>query len=274
MPEEEKLKLGKGVASVNSRLVRLPASDDDWEADFRALPQLIMQTEKHQLGMVVTRNGGRVLADLTVHGKPGVNDLARLLADAMRRPLDANARRPKTIHLNASPRWKELVPVLEQLGIGVSVEKKLPKIDKALPKLLEELRMIHRAKMTRPNEQQAKVEAMFPAIARYVRGYGSSRSATRRALASRCGRSATAGSTLKLTRPKHWPRRWPCWKRDWLAGSRNRASKRSELDGLGRCDLNSHLLRGAVEREPPLPLFERLFRFERKCCGRERAHSI
>lgn len=172
MPDQDKLKLGKGVAFVKSRLVRLPASDEAWEADFRALPQPIMQTEAHHLGMVVTRKGGRLLADLTVHGKPGVNDLARLLADAMRRPLDADARRPKTIHLKANPRWKELVPVLEQLGIGVSVDKKLPQIDKAFPKLLEELRMIQRARMTRPDDQQAKVEAMFPAVARYVRGYG------------------------------------------------------------------------------------------------------
>lgn len=172
MPEPDKLKLGKGVAFVKSRLVRLPACDEAWEADFRALPQPIMQTEPHHLGMVVTKKGGRLLAELTVHGKPSVNDLARLLADAMRRPLDANARRPKNIHLKANPRWKELLPVLEQLGIGVTVEKKLPKIDKTFPALLEQLRMIQRAKMARPDDEQAKVEKMFPAVARYVRGYG------------------------------------------------------------------------------------------------------
>jgi hypothetical protein len=172
MPEQDKLKLGKGVAFVKSRLVRLPACDEAWEADFRALPQPIMQSETHHLGMVVTRKGGRLLAELTVHGRPGVNDLARLLADAMRRPLDANARRPKTIHLTANPRWRELIPVLEELGIVVTVEKKLPKIDKTFPELLEQLRMIQRAKMARPDAEQAKVETMFPAIARYVRGYG------------------------------------------------------------------------------------------------------
>lgn len=172
MPDPDRLKLGKGVAFVKSRLVRLPASDEAWEADFRALPQPIMQSEPHHLGMVVTRKGGRLLADLAVHGKPGVNDLARLLADAMRRPLDEHARRPKTIHLKANPRWRELIPVLEGLGVGVAIEKKLPKIDKTLPKLVEELRMIQRAKMARPDADQAKVESIFPAIARYVRGYG------------------------------------------------------------------------------------------------------
>jgi hypothetical protein len=168
----DELKLGKGVAFVKSRLIRLPACDEAWEADFRALPQLIMQNEPHHLGMVVTKKGGRLLADMAVHGKPTINDLVTLLADAMRRPLDANARRPKNIHLKANPRWQELIPVLGELGIGVTVEKKLPKIDKTFPMLLEELRTIQRARMAKPSPEQAKVEAMFPSIDRYVRGHG------------------------------------------------------------------------------------------------------
>jgi hypothetical protein len=78
--EEEKLKLGKGAAFVKSRLKRLPQVDEVWEADFEALPEPIMQTETHYLGMVVTKKGGTLLADLTVHGRPTVNDLATLLA--------------------------------------------------------------------------------------------------------------------------------------------------------------------------------------------------
>jgi hypothetical protein len=122
--------------------------------------------------MVVTKRGGRLLADMTVHGKPTVNDLATLLANAMRRPLDADARRPKVVHLKANSRWRELIPVLDELGVGVRVEKKLPRIDKTFPAMLEELRAIQRARMVKPSPEQAKVEAMFPSIARYVRGYG------------------------------------------------------------------------------------------------------
>ena len=36
--DENKLKLGKGVAFVKSRLKRLAQGDDAWEADFQALP--------------------------------------------------------------------------------------------------------------------------------------------------------------------------------------------------------------------------------------------
>jgi hypothetical protein len=90
----------------------------------------------------------------------------------MRRPLDADARRPKNIHLKANPRWRELILVLDEMGIGVAVEKRLPRIDKTFPTLLEELREIQRARMVKPSHEQAKVEAMFPSISRYVRGYG------------------------------------------------------------------------------------------------------
>lgn len=52
VPDEEKLKLGKGVAFVKSRLNRLPESDEIWEADFQALPRPIMENETPYLGMV------------------------------------------------------------------------------------------------------------------------------------------------------------------------------------------------------------------------------
>ena len=90
----------------------------------------------------------------------------------MRRPLDGDARRPKTIRLKANTRCQELYPVLEQIGIGVRVEKKLPKIDKLFPELRQELRKISRAKMIRPDTDQATVETMFPTIAQYVQGCG------------------------------------------------------------------------------------------------------
>ena len=86
-----------GLAFVKGRLNRLPQGDETWEADYQALPQPMAQNETHYLGMVVTKKGGSLLADLTVHGRPSVNDLATLLANAMRRPPDENARRPTPV---------------------------------------------------------------------------------------------------------------------------------------------------------------------------------
>ncbi len=172
MPDPDRLKLGKGVAFVKSHLVRLPVCDEVWEADFRALPVPTAGVETASLGLVVTRQGAHLLADEPIPGEPGVNDLARLLANAMRRPLDGQPRRPKTILLRANPRWRELIPVLESLKVGVTIEKRLPKLDRIVTELIQELRTIERTRMIRPDADQAKMETAFPAIAAYVRGHG------------------------------------------------------------------------------------------------------
>jgi hypothetical protein len=62
--ERHELRLGKGAAFVKSRLKRLRQEDDTSEADFRALPKPITQTETHYLGMVATKRGGCLLADM------------------------------------------------------------------------------------------------------------------------------------------------------------------------------------------------------------------
>ena len=173
MPDEEKLKLGKGSAFVKSRLKNLPQRDETWEADFQALPKPIEQTQTHYLGMVVTEDGS-LLADSQVQGRPSVNDLATLLAHAMRRPLDGDARRPKLVRLRGHHQWRELFPHLEEIGIGVEVlvGQSLPGIEKVYRAYLRRVRDEQRAGMVKPTAGQAKVEVMFPAIARYVRDYG------------------------------------------------------------------------------------------------------
>jgi hypothetical protein len=170
--KEERLKLGKGVAFVKSRLKRLTQRDETWETDFQALPQPMTQNQTHYLGMVVEKRGGSLLADMTVHGRPSVNHLATLLANAMRRPLDGNARRPKLVRLRGHRQRRELVAALEELGIEVSVETKFPGVKAAYREHLRRLWEEKRVRMVEPSAEQTKVESMFPAIARYVRGYG------------------------------------------------------------------------------------------------------
>ena len=174
MAEEEKLKLGKGVAFVKSRLKRLPQGDDIWEADFQALPKPILQTETHYLGMVVTKRGGSLLADLPIQGRPSVNDLATLLANAMRRPLDGNARRPKLVRLRGHHQWRGLFLHLEEIGVGVEVivGQSLPGIEEAYEAHLRRLRDERRVGMVEPTAEQVEAGAMFPAIDRWVKEYG------------------------------------------------------------------------------------------------------
>ena len=174
MADEERLRLGKGVSFVKSRLKRLARCDDIWEADFQALPKPIMQNQTHYLGMVVTVGDGSLLADLPIHGRPSVNDLATLLANAMRRPLDGNTRRPKLVRLRGHHQWRELFSHLDEIGVEVevSIGRGLPGIEAKYRAYLRRLRDERKAGMVGPTPAQSKVEATFPAIARYVRGYG------------------------------------------------------------------------------------------------------
>jgi hypothetical protein len=170
--EEEKLKLGKGAAFVKSRFKRLRQEDGTWEADFRALPKPITQSETHYLGLVVAQPDGSLLADSHVEGRPSVNDLATLLAHAMRRPLTGGAHRPRRIHVRGHHQWRELFPHLAELGVEVAVQKELPHVQEAYEAHLRRLREAHRVGVVKPTKEQAGVEEMFPAIARWVRGYG------------------------------------------------------------------------------------------------------
>jgi hypothetical protein len=167
--ERHELKLGKGSAFDTSRLKRLRQEDDTWEADFRALPQPMMQNKTHYLGVVVTKRGGSVLADTQVEGRPSVNDMAAMLAQAMRRPLTERAHRPRRLHVRGHPQWRELFPHLEELGIKISVTQELPKVKATYEDRLRQMQEARRAKMVRPTEEQAQVEKLFPAIAQWVR---------------------------------------------------------------------------------------------------------
>src|SRR4051794_4938233 len=174
MAQEEKLKLGKGAAFVKSRLKRLPQANDTWEADFRALPKPIDQSVTHYQGMVVCQADGSLLAESEVHGRPSVNDLATLLANAMRRPLDGTAHRPKLIRLRGHHQWRELFPHLFEIGVEVevSVKQGLPAIEEAYDEHLRRLRKEHRVGMVEPSAEQVKAETMFPAIDGWVRHHG------------------------------------------------------------------------------------------------------
>ena len=92
--QEEKLKLGKGVAFVKSQLRRLRQEADAWEVDFRLMPSWVAGSARSSAERTIT-----FWQIATSMKPPTVNDLARLLADAMRRPLEMGSHRPSTISL-------------------------------------------------------------------------------------------------------------------------------------------------------------------------------
>jgi hypothetical protein len=165
-------KPGTGAALDVGVLKRLRQEDRTWEADFRALPKPMAQAETHYLGLVVSTEGGTVLAQTQVEGRPAAAHLAALLVAAMRRPPAGRPHRPRRLHLRGHRQWRELFPRLEELGIDVTVQRELPKVEDAYGSHLRQMREAGRAGMVRPTVKQEVVEQTFPAVAKWVRGYG------------------------------------------------------------------------------------------------------
>ena len=171
--KRHELKLGKGATFfVKSQLKRLRQEDETWEADFRTLPQAITQSATHYLGLVLTQPDGFLLAESEVEQKPTVNDLAMLLANAMRRPFVEGSHRPRRIHLRDHPQWQELFPHLKEVGIEVAVRSKLPKVAEAFREYVQDVSDVSSAGKVKPTSEQLGVEKAFPAIAKWVQGYG------------------------------------------------------------------------------------------------------
>ncbi len=154
MPQEpDKLRLGKGVAFVKSRLKYLPQEDDTWEADFFPIPCSDGNRECVWMGMVLSHAHEYVLAQRTFEEPPTVNDLARLLADAMQRPMAERSHRPQTLYLRAKPEWVELLPHLKQIGIKVVSQDALPKWDQTFGDLQAQVEQALSAQGVRPAKE-------------------------------------------------------------------------------------------------------------------------
>ncbi len=121
-----KLKLGKGSGFVKRRLLWLPQESLVQDADFCPLPKSVSGNHSLWFGMVISHQSGSLLSQEILEHSPTVNDLAKLLADAMRSPLtDGDRCRPKAIRFRDNPEWEELFPHLKQLDIQVIVTEGL-----------------------------------------------------------------------------------------------------------------------------------------------------
>jgi hypothetical protein len=171
--ELSKLKLGKSASFVKTHLKQLKQENDTWEADFRALPKSKGQTETHYLGLVVALpRGNPLICFPLVEYTPNADDLADLLADAMRRPMTDSAHRPRHILLRGNPRWEELLPHLKQLGIEVSIQDELPNVENVYEDFLRQMRKATPSPLILYTPSPTDVHKAFPAIALWVQCYG------------------------------------------------------------------------------------------------------
>ncbi|MBN2296637.1 MAG: hypothetical protein JXM70_29685 [Pirellulales bacterium] len=145
---QSKLKLGKSSAFGKRRLLWLPQKNLVQNADFYPLPETVSGNRSLWFGMVVSHHNGSLQSQEILEHAPTVNDLAKLLADAMRSPLtDEDRCRPKAIHFRDNPEWDELFPHLEQLGIQIVITESLRAWDEVADDFityLEHWRSTHR----------------------------------------------------------------------------------------------------------------------------------
>lgn len=131
------LKLGKGGSFVKTRLMRQRQEDDTWQVDFFAIPCPDGEHVVGYLGIACDQRG-YVLRDIEIDTKPTVNDLARLLADAMLRPWEGQGHRPSTLLLRDRPEWCQPLPHLRQLRIELKFAQKLPICDRLFNESLKQ----------------------------------------------------------------------------------------------------------------------------------------
>jgi hypothetical protein len=139
----DQLKLGKGAWFVKTHLKRLPQVEDVWEADFQPYPEPEQGKRRRAvswIGTVVSQTSYFILADVLVDLSPTVNDLAGLLARAMRHPMKERSHRPTQILLRENPLWHELLPHLKELRIEVSTQEKLPEWDAMIEEFAQDLK--------------------------------------------------------------------------------------------------------------------------------------
>jgi hypothetical protein len=163
--KRQQLKLGKGVTFVKSHLRRLPQSAEIWEADIRPAPA---PGNKRMIweGLVISHDG-RMPSERMFEEPATVNDMAVLLADAMRRPTDGEPRRPKTLRIRKRKEWADLLPHLKQIGIQVISAPRLASWDKVFKAICR-----NAAKEPDLTPEEARIEDLYPAIAEFVRSQG------------------------------------------------------------------------------------------------------
>ena len=170
--EHPRLKLGKRAAFVKKHLKQLPQEPETWEVDFRVLPKPVDQNETESLGVAASLPKGDPLVLMVVEYNPNVNDLADLLADAMRRPLTGQARRPEHLHFRNNPRWEELYRHLNDLKIETSIHDELPKVEEVYEDFLREMRKASPGPFFMVSPGRGHIAEQFPAVAKFVKGCG------------------------------------------------------------------------------------------------------
>ena len=144
---------------------------------------------------------------------PTVNDLAKLLAEAMERPWLMGARRPGQILLRNDRTWRELLRHLKQLKFAVETRTELPLWDATAEDYVRQLRASRMGQEVPVLVLPPDLDETFPAVARWLKRQG------RIELAGEGGAGSSPGSWTPRTgmscsrigSPRTCTRRWSPW---------------------------------------------------------------
>lgn len=141
---------GSGVSSAGAtstfrppkadraRLGRAPSTFETWQAGFRRIPMWMKADGERVVPWVVLvgdAGSGRVLGSAILPREPSVADLWDSIARAIGRSTDGAPGRPAAIEIRPDPRWDQLRPALEDIGIELGECESLEVLDEMLDHL-------------------------------------------------------------------------------------------------------------------------------------------
>ena len=130
------------TAADRAHLEQLPRVYDVWQVGFRRIPKWLESNGQRVVPWVVlagSRSSGLVLASTILVEEPRAADLWGLLARAIQRPSVDQPHRPAQIEVRPDPRWDELGPHLEGIGIDLQATEELDLLDDLFQDLTQHL---------------------------------------------------------------------------------------------------------------------------------------
>jgi hypothetical protein len=116
---EERRPFGRSAFS-KARLKRLPNSDDVWQMGCRPLSKRVESDVARLIPwmiLVASRAGDVLIAAKIGAEEPTSDRLWDILAKAMMQPANGEPRRPAQVQVRPDPRWDEIGPHLNEIGI-------------------------------------------------------------------------------------------------------------------------------------------------------------
>ncbi len=118
--------------AVCARLHGSPSSFETWQAGFQRIPMWMNADGERVVPWVVlvgSRSSDLVLESTILNREPQAADLWDATAKAIERPASGEPGRPAEIEVHADPRWDQLRPYLDEIGIELRESGSLDVLD-------------------------------------------------------------------------------------------------------------------------------------------------